>query len=425
MPPDLGPKMSPKIEWQTDDYSRVPYILYHDASIFEQERDKIFSGKTWSYLALDAELPNPGDFKTTYMGDIPILVSRDRSGVVHAFVNRCAHRGALVRREARGNAKNHTCIYHRWCFALDGQLTGVPFRNGVNGEGGLPPDFKLSDHGLKRLRVGLFKGIIFGTLGDNTEELEDYLGPEICEQIARIFQKPVKVLGYQRQRMNGNWKLYVENSRDNYHASLLHAFLTAFGMGRATQKGGQAMDERHRHTYTFDYANSDSEEVAKTAYATATPDAFKLKLRDASFLKMRPERNDNLRGMIINVFPCSIFTQSGNAMAIRQVRPKSPGVLELLFTLVGYEDDDDDMVERRLLAANMSGPAGYVAMEDGEAVEIVSAATQSQPDGTSVIEVGGKGPLPRSFGRATDLAVRGFWSYYAEVMGIEPAGGIR
>jgi anthranilate 1,2-dioxygenase large subunit len=422
---DLGKTMSSKIKWEREDYSRVPYVLYHDAGIFEQERDKIFGGKTWSYLALDAELPNPGDFKTTYMGDIPILVSRDRGGTVHAFVNRCAHRGALVRREARGNAKNHTCIYHRWCFALDGQLTGVPFRNGVNGRGGLSADFKLADHGLTRLRVATFKGIIFGTLAADSETLEDYLGPEICEQIARIFQKPVKVLGYQRQRMNGNWKLYVENSRDNYHASLLHAFLTAFGMGRATQKGGQTMDARHRHTFTYDHADSDSDAAVKEAYASATPDAFKLKLRDASFLKMRPERNDTVRGMIINVFPCSIFTQSGNAMAIRQIRPKSPGVLELLFTLVGYEDDDEDMTERRLLAANMSGPAGYVAMEDGEAVEIVAAATRSAPEGNSVVEVGGKGPLPREFGRATDLAVRGFWSYYAEVMGIEPAGRIR
>jgi anthranilate 1,2-dioxygenase large subunit len=417
--------MSSKIRWERDDYSRVPYALYHDAEIFEQERARIFSGNTWSYLGLEAELPNPGDFKTTYMGDIPILVSRDRSGNIHAFINRCAHRGALVRREARGNAKNHTCIYHRWCFALDGQLTGVPFRNGVNGRGGLSPDFKLADHGLTCLRVAILNGIVFGTLGADAETLEDYLGPEIREQIARIFQKPVKVLGYQRQRMNGNWKLYVENSRDNYHASLLHAFLTAFGMGRATQKGGQTMDARHRHTFTYDHADSDSADAVKEAYASATPDAFRLKLRDASFLKMRPERNDTVRGMIINVFPCSIFTQSGNAMAIRQIRPKSPGVLELLFTLVGYEGDDEDMTERRLLAANMSGPAGYVAMEDGEAVEIVAAATRSDPEGNSVVEVGGKGPLPREFGRATDLAVRGFWSYYSEVMGIEPAGGIR
>src|ERR1700738_5059893 len=73
MPPDPGQTMSPKIEWQRDDYSRVPYVFYHDAGIFDEERHKIFAGKTWSYLALDADLPEPGDFKTTYMGDIPIL----------------------------------------------------------------------------------------------------------------------------------------------------------------------------------------------------------------------------------------------------------------------------------------------------------------------------------------------------------------
>src|SRR5260370_35889321 len=98
MPPDRGQTMSTKIEWQRDDYSRVPYVFYHDAGIFEEERHKIFAGKTWSYLALDAELPDPGDFKTTYMGDIPILVSRDRGGVLHAFGQRCAHRRGLVRR---------------------------------------------------------------------------------------------------------------------------------------------------------------------------------------------------------------------------------------------------------------------------------------------------------------------------------------
>jgi anthranilate 1,2-dioxygenase large subunit len=417
--------MSPTIDWPCTDYSRIPYILYHDEEIFAQEREHIFGGPTWSYLALEAELPEPGDFKTSWMGDIPILVSRDRGGVVHAFVNRCAHRGALVRREVRGNAKNHTCIYHRWCFALDGRLTGVPFRNGVNGVGGLEADFKLADHGLKRLRVGILNGVIFGTLSPDAESLEDYLGPEVCEHIARIYHKPVRLLGYQRQRMNGNWKMYVENSRDNYHASLLHAFLTAFALGRATQKGGQSMDARHRHTWTYDYANSDTEESVKAAYASATPDALSLKLRDASFLKARPERNDGLRGIIMNVFPCTIFAHSGNAIAIRQVRPKSAGVHELVFTLVGYADDDADMAERRLLAANMSGPAGYVAMEDGEAVEIVSAATRSQPDGVSVIEVGGKGALPREFGRGTDLSLRGFWSNYAQFMGIEPAGGVR
>ena len=80
--------MSPTIDWPSNDYSRVPYVVYHDAEIFEQEREKIFAGPTWSYLALECELPQPGDFKTTVMGDIPILVSRDRGGAVHAGFSR-------------------------------------------------------------------------------------------------------------------------------------------------------------------------------------------------------------------------------------------------------------------------------------------------------------------------------------------------
>jgi anthranilate 1,2-dioxygenase large subunit len=57
------------------------------------------------------------------MGETPIVVNRDLNGAIYAFVNRCAHRGALVRREASGNAMDHTCIYHQWCYGLDGVST--------------------------------------------------------------------------------------------------------------------------------------------------------------------------------------------------------------------------------------------------------------------------------------------------------------
>ena len=96
--------------WPARDYSRVPYSLYHDAEVYEQEQQRIFRGKTWNLLALDVEIPNPGDFRTTYVGETPVVVNRDENGEIHAFVNRCAHRGALVRRELSGNATNHTCI---------------------------------------------------------------------------------------------------------------------------------------------------------------------------------------------------------------------------------------------------------------------------------------------------------------------------
>src|SRR5215469_12620542 len=162
--------------WPTLDYSRVPYSLYHDA-----------------------ELPHPGDFRATYLGETPVIINRDGAGVVHAFVNRCAHRGALVRRELSGNAKSHTCIYHQWCYGSDGKLTAIPFRRGIRGKGGMDADFDMSAHGLRRLKLGAVNGAWFGTLGEDGESLEEYLGPAVLSELHRFFEKKMRVLGYNRQ----------------------------------------------------------------------------------------------------------------------------------------------------------------------------------------------------------------------------------
>jgi anthranilate 1,2-dioxygenase large subunit len=139
--------------WPALDYSRVPYRLYHDAAIYVREQERIFGGPVWSFLGLDSEIPNPGDFRAGYVGETPVIVNRDKSGAVKAFVNRCAHRGALVRRELYGHAEQHICIYHQWCYGLDGSLKAIPFRRGIRGKGGLDPSFEMRAHGLRPLRV--------------------------------------------------------------------------------------------------------------------------------------------------------------------------------------------------------------------------------------------------------------------------------
>jgi anthranilate 1,2-dioxygenase large subunit len=163
--------------WPALDYSRVPYRLYHDPELYLQEQDRIFRGKTWSFLALDVEIPNPGDFRATYLGETPVVINRDNDGAVHAFVNRCAHRGALVRRELSGNAKNHTCIYHQWCYGLDGGLTAIPFRRGIRGQGGMGPGFDMAAHGLRPLKLGAVNGAWFGTLAEDGETSKIISGP--------------------------------------------------------------------------------------------------------------------------------------------------------------------------------------------------------------------------------------------------------
>ena len=411
--------------WPARDYSRVPYRLYHDPEIYEAEQERIFRGPAWSFLGLAAEIPNPGDFRTTWVGDTPVVVNRDSDGAVKAFVNRCAHRGALVRREISGNAERHTCLYHQWCYAPDGSLLSIPFRRGIRGKGGLDPGFDLKAHGLRPLRVGEVDGVIFGTLGEAAEPLEEYLGAPVLEQLHRLFDRPVTVLGYHRQRVRGNWKLYAENTRDNYHASLLHEFLVTFGLDRSTQTGGVRMDARHRHNITWAEAESDSEEFAREAYRGAGVRNDFLTLREPALVAFTPEHGDRLNIAITSVFPSAVFVQISNSLATRQIRPRGVDEFEVFQTVLGYQDDPPEMTLHRLRQANLVGPAGLVSMEDGEAVEAAHRASKPDQDKMTVIELGGGGPISDRDYRVTDVPVRGFWSYWAELLGIEPEDAVR
>src|SRR6516165_1936918 len=411
--------------WPTLDYSRVPYRLYHDPEAYQREQERIFRGPTWNFLGLEAEIPNPGDFRTTYVGDTPVIVNRDPDGTIHALVNRCAHRGAMVRREMSGNAREHTCIYHQWCYGLDGRLNSIPFRRGIRGKGGLDPSFDMAAHGLRNLRVASVNGALFGTLADDVEPLEDYLDAPVLAQLRRLFDRPVTILGYNRQRIRANWKLYAENTHDNYHANLLHEFLVTFGLDRSTQVGGVKMDARHRHNITWAEAESDTAELAQEAYGAARVRSNYLSLKEPELVRFRRERADPLNIAITSVFPSAVFVQISNSLAVRQIRPRGVDEVEIFQTMLGYADDPPDLTLHRLRQANLVGPAGLVSMEDGEAIEIAHRASKADRHSTTVIELGGAGVISDRDYRVTDVPLRGFWSYYAELLGIEPAGAVR
>lgn len=412
--------------WPALDYSRVPYRLYHDPEIYAREQERLFRGPAWSFLGLEAEIPAPGDFRQSVIGETPVVCNRDADGTVKAFVNRCAHRGALVRREIAGNASEHICLYHQWCYGLDGSLKAIPFRRGIRGKGGLDAGFEMGAHGLRPVRVGMINGVLFGTLSQEAEPLEDYLGAPVLAHLRRLFDRPVEILGYQRQRIRGNWKLYAENTRDNYHASLLHAFFAIFGLDRSTQTGGVAMDGRHRHNITWAEAESEADAAfAREAYAAAGVRNDHLSLQEPDLVTFRPERADRINLAVTSVFPSGVFVQISNSLATRQIRPRGVDECEVFQTILGYADDPPEMRLHRLRQANLVGPAGLVSMEDGEAIEVAHRASKPDPEATTVIELGGGGIISDRDYRVTDVPVRGFWSYYAELLGIEPEGAVR
>ena len=400
--------------WPAEGVTRVPYWVYQDEEVYRAEQTRIFRGPTWNYLCLEAELPEPKSFVTTFVGDMPVVVARDPTGTLRAWENRCAHRGALVCMQRRGSAERFSCIYHNWTYDHAGNLTHVAFRNGIAGKGGMPADAKPESQSPKKLRVESIGGLVFGTLSEEASTLESYIGPQVLPRLKRVLVRPLKVLGTYTQVLPNNWKLYMDNVKDTYHASLLHLFFTRFRINRLTQKGGVfvSQDGAHHCTYT-EMVEDAGDAYEKDGMRSAGSSEFRLE--DPRVLDQVDEFGDRVAIQILSLFPGFVLHQIRNSLAARQVVPKGIDRTELHWTLFGFADDDDAMTQRRLLQANLVGPAGYISMEDGAATGFVQRGVAGSPDRASVIEMGGA-TIGSGDSRITETAVRGLWKAWRQYM---------
>ncbi|HSZ94218.1 MAG TPA: Rieske 2Fe-2S domain-containing protein, partial [Acetobacteraceae bacterium] len=159
-------------EWPDDGCSRIPNWVYTDPDIFVREQSRVFGANNWLYTCLEAELPNPGDFKRSQLGTRDVIAVRGADGAINVLVNRCAHRSMQVCTASRGSTKEFVCPYHQWTYDLSGNLLGLPFRRGYRGQGGMPADFRPEEHGLQRLAVTHRHGVVFASFGTPNETLE-------------------------------------------------------------------------------------------------------------------------------------------------------------------------------------------------------------------------------------------------------------
>jgi len=401
--------------WPAEGLTRVPYWLYADGDIYEQEQARIFRGPTWSFLCLEAELPKPGSYRRSSLGAMPVVVTRDQDGALHAFENRCAHRGSLLVLNERGEARDIICVYHNWSYDLAGDLTGVAFRKGLGGKGGMPADCRPEAHGPRKLKLAALTGLVFGTLAPDAPPLEHYLGAEIVRRIRRVMRAPVKLLGDYSQTLPSNWKLYMENVKDTYHASLLHTFFTTFRLNRLSQKGGVVVSDCGGHHVSYSLAADTGGREYEQAGMRAAQEGFGLEAPE--LLEAVDEFGDGIGLQILSVFPTFVLQQTRNSLAVRRLVPQGLDKTELVWTCFGFEGDDDAMTERRLRQANLIGPAGYISMEDGAATGFVQRGVAGSPDRASVIEMGGSA-VGSGDSRITETAVRGLWQTWRRYMEI-------
>ena len=409
--------------WPRADFSRVPYSVFTDEDIYRRENQRIFRGPVWNYLCMEIELPAAGDFVTTWVGETHVIAARNAAGTVHAFENSCAHRGARLTSAVRGNAPHLTCPYHLWTYTLEGDLQGVTFQRGVGGKGGMPATFQKNAHGLNQMRVAIQGGLVFGTFSDATAPLHDFLGPHSIAQIERLLgQRKPKVLGYLRQRIPGNWKLYNENVRDPYHGSLLHQFQVSFGLQQPTMRGGIKLDFDLKNTWNHSIITEQdaaSQKIVAEAYAGTGKFNPDLKMADPALTRVPLDLGDNYKTTILSMFPTLVVAQVDNTYAIRHLRPKGPGLVELHITYLGFESDTPQQARDKLLTVNFIGPAGYISLEDGEALRLVQEGIRHRrPGDHEVLEMGGVGPIVDTDYLSQEISIRGFWSFYHRVMGL-------
>lgn len=412
-------KASPlDIHFPDSDGSRIPYEVFSSQAVYEREQEKIYRGSTWSFVALEAEIPHPGDFKSTYIGDTPVVVTRTPDGSLAAWVNRCSHRGAKLCVLPRGNAISHACLYHQWNFDSQGNLTGVPFRRGQKDMAGMPPEFDMKAHGLKKLRVDSYRGLIFASFSDTVATLPEYLGKEMRPWIDRIMHKPIVYLGCTRQYVNANWKLYFENVKDPYHASLLHLFHTTFNIMRVGMKARSIPDATHG-LHSIITATRIEDDTSGAEYKAQDIRSMNegFHLEDDSVLGYVYEFEEATTNHIQSIFPQLVLQQIHNSLVARQLLPKAPDKFELIFHFFGYADDTPELRELRIKQANLVGPAGYISMEDGYATELVQRGTLRESKSCSVLDMG-LGKPDQQDTLITEGLIRRFWAEYQTLMAL-------
>jgi salicylate 5-hydroxylase large subunit len=406
--------------WDAEGSSRIPFWAYTRDDIYRRELERFFYSGHWCYVGLEAEIPNPGDFKRTLVGERSVIMVRDQDGAINVIENVCAHRGVRFCRKKAGNVKDFTCPYHQWNYDLKGNLQGVPFRRGVKQagkiQGGMPADFKLQEHGLTKLKVAAHGGAVFASFDHDVEPFEDFLGPTILKYFDRLFNgRKLQILGYNRQRIPGNWKLMQENIKDPYHPGLLHTWFITFGLWRADNRSELLMDQHFRHAAMISTRGQGGKSDVTQGVSSFKE---KMTLNDDRFLDVVQEPWWNgPTAVMMTIFPSVIFQQQVNSVSTRHIQPIGHDAFDFVWTHFGFEDDTPEMTRRRLRQANLFGPAGFVSADDGEVIEFSQESFEQKPSHRTIAELGGR-DVGDSDHMVTETLVRGMYAYWRRVMGV-------
>ena len=350
-------------------HGTVDRRIFTDQEIYQQELEKIF-GRAWLCIGHESLVPNPNDFFLTYMGEDPVILTRDANGQLHAFLNMCRHRGNRVARADDGNAKNFMCTYHGWTYSNEGKLVSVPgLQEAYYGE--LDAD-KL---GLVEVaQLSNFAGLVFATWDPEAPPFSDYVG-DFGYYLQKMFNHRdagVTLIGPQKWIVPGNWKLPTDNfAGDAYHFPLTHkSTLTAISKAFGTPPMDMQRFYADPAMWTNDPGNGHGvivewspDEARRAEFQGVTPRLFDYYREIQPELARRLGETRSYMGFVIgSIFPnMSVHPNS----SIRIYHPRGPLANELWnFLIVDNDAPEDVKTIWRTQAVRFFGFSGMFEQDD-------------------------------------------------------------
>lgn len=367
--------------------------IFVSPELYEREQEQVFA-RAWLFIGHESQIPNPGDYFVSRMGEESVILTRDLQGSIHVLLNTCRHRGMKVCRYTDGNTRTFMCPYHGWTYSIDGSVVETP--------GGLlgVPHFDAAYHGqLDKNAWGLFpvaqlanyKGGIFATWDPEAPAFLDYVGGMKLWLDALFDHRDGReggseVLGgVQRWRIPCNWKFVAENfAGDMYHGTS-HVSVEAAEIG----PGGRGQD-RHgvktegrapREGITAFPELGHGARGAPTPHDRPFP-TFSNPLIDDYFRKCWAERRHRLDGRLVaggnggNLFPNMPFHQYF-PRSIAVAHPQGPLETEMWrWYLVDADAPEEVKDALRVYFMRYSGPSGMTEQDDMENWNYASQASK-------------------------------------------------
>ena len=219
--------------------------IFVSDEIYRQELERVFA-RAWLFIGHESQIPKPGDYLTSSMGEESVILCRDRAGKIRVFLNSCRHRGMKVCRYDEGNTVEFQCPYHGWSYGTDGALVGVPFAKDAYGA-----QLDRSQWGLVEVaRMENYKGTIWATWDPSAPPFSDYVGGYklyldlLLDAWDGREGGTEAIGGIHKWLIPCNWKFPAENfSGDRYHG-VSHRSVDMVGIG-PSGKGRRDMQERN------------------------------------------------------------------------------------------------------------------------------------------------------------------------------------